>query len=161
MEVILISSDHNQDEFERSRRSLGPGVFALPFASSSSADDSNSGHAGPSSNSNSNSNSSNAQAARRAMLSNMFDTLGVPTLVLLDPDHRVVNRNARALVERRRNFPWVPKLVPEVDEKDEWGAPLPCATARRHRPAPLRVPSACCRLGTLFLPSHLFGQFTE
>lgn len=61
VEVVLVSSDHNEDEFERSRRALGPNTFALPFA----------------------------EQARKTMLSNMFDTLGVPTLVLLDKDHKV------------------------------------------------------------------------
>lgn len=43
----------------------------------------------------------------KGKLSAMFDVAGIPTLILLGPDLKVVNADARAAVDAGRDFPWV------------------------------------------------------
>ena len=90
LEVIFISSDHDEGSHDNYRRQMP--WLSLPYE----------------------------ERERKAQLSSMFDVTGVPTLVLLDPQGRVINRNARPMVERGLEFPWAAKLVPEVDSPDEW-----------------------------------------
>ena len=91
-EVIYVSSDHDVGRFEEARQQAP--WLALPFE----------------------------DRERRDLLAGMYGVTGVPTLVVLDPRGGVVSRNARGALERGGEFPWAPRLVPEVDEREEWGA---------------------------------------
>jgi nucleoredoxin len=59
----------------------------------------------------------------RAELGSMFEVQGIPSLVLLDANRKVVNANARASAMRDqegKEFPWLPKPVSSLEEGAEF-----------------------------------------
>jgi len=63
-----------------------------------------------------------ADKARKEALSKHFGVSGIPSLVILDSNLKVVNGNARGAVGSDAsgdNFPWAPKAVGDIDEDPE------------------------------------------
>jgi nucleoredoxin len=91
-EFVFVSSDKDDASFNESHDSMG--FVALPFA----------------------------KRAEKDALSELFGVEGIPTLVTLDPQGRVVSKNARgsaASDPTGEAFPWPPRAVEELSETVE------------------------------------------
>jgi nucleoredoxin len=96
-EVLFVSSDRDQSEFDAYLRESMPSWLTVPFA----------------------------DAARRQALSEHFEVQGIPRFVMLGPDLKVINPDARgaALADPDgARFPWLPPLVVDVDSEDMDGS---------------------------------------
>jgi len=85
-EILFASSDKSEDEFQSYLNDMP--WKAIPFADSK----------------------------RKAGLSNHFNVSGIPTLVILDENRKVINESAVGKVRADGEFPWAPDLVREIDE---------------------------------------------
>ena len=59
-----------------------------------------------------------AERKKKDMLSNIFDVEGIPTLVILDKDRKVVTLDGRSsamMDPEGKDFPWYPKSVNDLD----------------------------------------------
>jgi len=89
-EIVFISSDRSETSFTEYYASM-PGWFALPY-----------------------------KDKRCIPLTRLFGVEGVPTLVLVDEENKVISSNARFVVAsdiEGKDFPWRPKLVAELTEE--------------------------------------------
>ena len=93
-EVIFVSSDRSETEFETYATENMPSWLAVPFA----------------------------DADRRRALAEHFGVRGIPHLAMLDSALNVVNPDARAAAARDSPagaaFPWPPPLVVDVDSEE-------------------------------------------
>mmetsp|Transcript_23267 Transcript_23267/g.40039 ORF Transcript_23267/g.40039 Transcript_23267/m.40039 type:complete len:407 (-) Transcript_23267:435-1655(-) len=88
-EIIFSSADHDSDSFDQYYKEMP--WLAIPY------DDSE----------------------RREALNDFFEVEGIPTLVILDPEFKVVNADGVAAVRRDKNgesFPWAPKALVDIAE---------------------------------------------
>eukprot|EP00616_Rhizochromulina_sp_CCMP1243_P009393 CAMPEP_0118973736 /NCGR_PEP_ID=MMETSP1173-20130426/10841_1 /TAXON_ID=1034831 /ORGANISM="Rhizochromulina marina cf, Strain CCMP1243" /LENGTH=419 /DNA_ID=CAMNT_0006923429 /DNA_START=43 /DNA_END=1302 /DNA_ORIENTATION=+ len=93
-EIIFVSSDRDEGSFNEYRAEMP--WLALPFA----------------------------RRAEKDALSRHFGVEGIPTLVILDSDLKVVNKNARSALAQDptgAEFPWIPKPVEELSQTVESG----------------------------------------
>ena len=92
-EVIFVSSDRSETEFETYATESMPSWLTVPFA----------------------------DADRRRALAEHFGVRGIPHFAMLDADLNVVNGDARAAAARDATgaaFPWLPPLVVDVDSEE-------------------------------------------
>lgn len=97
-EIIFVSSDRDEDGFKDYHKDMP--WLALPYS----------------------------KRKEKEELSSMFGVDGIPTLVILDPQFKVVNKNARSLVgsdPEAENFPWAPKMVNDIGECQDGLQDLP------------------------------------
>ncbi|KAF8822730.1 apicoplast-associated thioredoxin family protein Atrx1 [Cardiosporidium cionae] len=60
-----------------------------------------------------------SDVAGRAMLQDELEITSLPSLVILDENRQVINKNGRRAIEtdlEGQNFPWVPKVVQDISE---------------------------------------------
>lgn len=92
-EVIFVSSDKDEESFSEYFASMPSAWLALPYA----------------------------KRKEKEMLSNLFGVEGIPTLVILDKDRKVINLDGRSSVMTDpdgKEFPWYPKSVNDLDNAD-------------------------------------------
>jgi len=88
-EVLFVSSDQSEEEFEEYHAEMP--WPSLPYANSSG----------------------------KKGLSSMFEVSGIPSVVVLDADRRIVNGDARGMIDsdpEGANFPWLPPLVNDLED---------------------------------------------
>jgi len=88
-EIVFVSSDRDEEAFKEYHKEMP--WLALPYSNRDG----------------------------KSELSNMFEVEGIPSFVMIDPNGKTINAEARGAVssdlEEGKNFPWAPKPVEEVE----------------------------------------------